>query len=161
MVKTEQKTTAEEPIQESKNTYEIGYLVRARLSPEDADSYVREISSMIQKSSWGIVTRETPPQKIRLAYPIQKEGQAYFGVMNFELARKDLEELTRKLRLEPNLLRYLIIALDLKKLSALPTRKMLRRRPPALKETRAKESTKEKEIKMRELEKKLEEIIEG
>src|SRR3989338_4593890 len=126
MVKTEQNTTAEEPIQESKNTYEIGYLVRAGLSPEDVDSCVREISSMIQKSSWGIIAKETPHQKIKLAYPIQKERQAYFGIMNFELAKKDLGELTRKLRLEPNLLRYLIISLDPKKLSALPPRKMVR-----------------------------------
>ena len=117
MVKTEQKTTAEEPTRESKNTYEIGYLVRAELSPQDIDSCVREISSIIQKGSWGIVTKERPPQKIRLAYPIQKERHAYFGVMNFELAKKDMGELTRKLRLEPNLLRYLILSLDPKKLT--------------------------------------------
>ena len=53
------------------------------------------------------------------------------------------------------------VEVDPKKLSALPPRKMVRRRPPALKERASGESAGEKAIKMRELEKKLEELIEG
>jgi ribosomal protein S6 len=55
------------------------------------------------------ILAENPLTKIRLAYPIKKESFAYFGYIHFEGEPKAIKDLRLVLKLNPKILRYLII----------------------------------------------------
>ena len=48
----------------------------------------------------------------KLAYPIKKELNGYYFVMQFEAAKEVEAELSRKAGLDENILRHLIVRLD-------------------------------------------------
>lgn len=159
MNEDEAKTeTTKEEIIEKRAPYEIGYLISGKLTKEDAETYATQLATLIQDSTDGILTEETRPQRQRLSYPIKKEFNAYFGLVYFEAAKKRLKKLGEKLKLEQNLLRHLVLSSEPEKRS-LARPAPFRRKPP-VKKIEEKERPRE-EIKMKELEKKLEEIIEG
>lgn len=144
---------------EKKAPYEMGFLVNGKLTQEQAEDYTNQIRSAIQDDARGIITEESQLHKRKLAYPINKERNAYFGTMKFDTAKTDLQKLNEKLKFEQNLVRYLILLIDPKKLSdAKPRRKPRTAAAPIAPKTEKKPS---EEIKIKELEKKLEEIIEG
>ena len=157
-------------IPEKTNTYEMGYLISGKLDPEDIEEHVRDMESIIQGEGKGVITDSQRPQKRRLAYPINKEEHAYFGAINFEVGRSTIIALQKKLKLDAKFLRHLIITVDLKKQAQTAASKR-RRVPTRIKRDEEVVKTplgtlKEKvepqqEIKMKELEKKLDEIIEG
>lgn len=140
------------------NTYEMGYLLSGKMPLEDAETYVGTIESIIRNDANGIISKRSHTQKKKLAYPVKKEVYGYFGTINFEMPRECVKTVEQKLRLEQNLLRYMVLTVDLKKISRVKP-KRLPRRPILQKE--APKPSERKEIKMKELEKKLEEIIEG
>lgn len=143
---------------EKMNTYEMGYLLSGKMPLEDAETYVGTIESIIRNDASGIISKRAHPQKKKLAYPVKKERYGYFGTINFEMPRKHIKTINQKLRLEQNLLRHIVLTVDLKKiLRVTPARS--RRRPILQKE--APKPSERKEVKMKELEKRLEEIIEG
>lgn len=81
--------------------YEIGFVIKT----EDAS-----VISQPLKNREFVILNENPLTKIRLAYPIKKENFAYFGYVYFEGEPAAIKNLKADLKLNPEVLRYLIIA---------------------------------------------------
>ncbi|MDP3052468.1 MAG: 30S ribosomal protein S6 [bacterium] len=83
-----------------KRKYEIGFVIKT----EDA-----AIISQSLKNRGFVVLAENPLEKIQLAYLIKKESYAYFSYSHFEGDPAAIKELKEDLKLNPEVLRYLII----------------------------------------------------
>ncbi len=94
---------------EDKKKYEFGYLISYKLTEEEASSEISNISKFI-KQSGGEIVLEGATTKRRLAYPIKKESEAYFGWLEFLIAPDKIEVLKDYFRLSPNILRFLILS---------------------------------------------------
>ncbi len=79
--------------------YEINFLL-----DQENDSVVKGIFT---KHGLRILS-ERPLQKIRLAYPIKKKNDAFFGSLQFALESSKLQLMEAELRLQKNIPRYLI-----------------------------------------------------
>ncbi len=90
--------TENQPKQKKK--YEIAFLLK-----EENNSI---ISPILKKRGFDILA-ENPLVKIRLAYPVKKESYAYFGCCHFEGEPGAIKELRADLKLNLEILRYLII----------------------------------------------------
>ncbi|MFA5084354.1 MAG: 30S ribosomal protein S6 [Candidatus Paceibacterota bacterium] len=83
-----------------KRKYEIGFVIKT----EDAS-----VISQSLKNRGFAVLNDNPVEKVQLAYPIKKESYAYFGFLHFEGDPAAIKNLKDDLKLNPEVLRYLII----------------------------------------------------
>ncbi|MBZ1345042.1 MAG: 30S ribosomal protein S6 [Candidatus Nealsonbacteria bacterium] len=128
--------------------YELAYLISANLSPEEIRVLQQKISSFIQKKREGSEDSneiKAPIKKI-LAYPIKKEKECWFAVLNFNLNPEKLIDLEKNLKNEKAILRYLILAKP-------PSKEVKYIKSPRL------IKSKPKKVELKEIEKKLEEIL--
>lgn len=134
---------------EESHAYEISFLI--------SEENVSKIKDILEKNGAKILG-ENILEKSRLAYPIEKQSQAYAGNINFEIDPMSLEKLGAGLKLEGGILRSLVTKLDLKNI------------PKETKELRPETSQRRRPISLRKkpentgltneaLEKKIEEIL--
>ena len=144
--------------------YEIAYLIHPDIVEDEVFGEAGKITSFVQEVH-GLVGRIGEPKKRRLAYPIKKFRDAYFGWTKFTIAPERIAEIEKKLKLGKNLIRYLIIE-DVKR----PLAEFRPRREPTLRRVLppsrppvtpfVPEPPKEEDrMKIEELDKKLEEIL--
>lgn len=101
------------------------------------------------------VVREEPLVKIKLSYPIKKETQAYFGYVIFSGRPETISEASKDLRLDSEVLRFLIVSPPAGKISGPSLRPEIPRRSPGRKVSHDRGRIVSNEA----LEKKLEEIL--
>ena len=89
--------------------YEIVYIFRVSLTPEEIEAKLKRYHAIIADDGSGEVTASVHWGKRQLAYPIQKQPNGYYVVAQFTSAPDALQELERVLKLEDDLLRYLIV----------------------------------------------------
>lgn len=130
-------------------SYELTYLISSEMAEEEAKSFPEKMVVLIQETG-GIIKDKSLVSKRRLAYPIKKQGEAYLAIIIFQLNADKLTELEKKLKSESKILRYLIIA----KKPVKETRRIMRKTLPL-------QDKKKKKVKveLKEIEKKLEEIL--
>lgn len=139
--------------------YELNYLISPEFSEEEAKEFQNKIASFFQEEE-GVLNEEGSLIRIKLAYPIKKQTQAYLAVLSFQLKPEKLSNLEKKLKEENQILRYLLLIkkeIEIKPgISRIPpiSRKS---RKAAPKKTTAHPS--EKKVELKEIEKKLEEIL--
>lgn len=146
-------------------SYEIAYLISAEIPEDEVFGVAGKITSAIQDAH-GLVGRIEEPKKRRLAYPIHTNGHhthAYFGWTRATMIPERLKDLEKKLKLEKNLIRYLIVE-EVKRPVYEPRFRPERPRvaPLRLDEVKAFEPQAPKEedkMKLEELDKRLEEIL--
>lgn len=80
--------------------YELAFVIKS----ED----VSVIAKLLANGGFAVLT-ENPLEKIQLAYPIKKEDYAYFGCCHFEGEPAAIKNLRADLKLNSEILRYLII----------------------------------------------------
>lgn len=144
-------------------SYEISYLINPDIPEDEVFGQAGKITGAIQDAQ-GLVGRIEEPKKRKLAYPIQKFGNAYFGWTTFALAGGKLEEIERRLKQEKNIIRSLIVEEVRRPVAPpRPVRPRVRREPaPALGEIKPFKPAAPKEedqAKIEELDKRLEEIL--
>ncbi len=96
--------------------YEIGYLLFPTLSEEEMPALYARLKDLVVDFGAEIISDEMP-KMMPLAYTISKVIQnirskfdsAYFGWIKFEVDPEKMGELKKKLNLEQNILRSLII----------------------------------------------------
>lgn len=88
--------------------YRLTLLLRSGLSKEKRDKLILEIKKWIGDTK-NLKDESTGEKK--LAYPINKEKSAEFMIINFE-AEKYSPDLDKKLLMEENILRHLIVRND-------------------------------------------------
>ncbi len=129
--------------------YELTYLIAPELSEEEAKSLQSKVVSLMQEQG-GVSGGEGLPAIRKLAYPIKKKNEAYLGFISFQMPAEKLAELDKKLKLENQILRFLI------SIKAKPAKVRVILRKPLLRDM---PTEKEKKVEMKEIEEKLEEIL--
>ena len=129
--------------------YELAYLISPELPEEELKSLQEKINSLIQKGA-GVLNEIKLPIKKKLAYPIKKQREAFLINFNFYLEPEKLGSLEKELKSEKKILRYLILARPKSKIAK------VRKRPAKV---IPKIPAKEKKVELKEIEKKLEEIL--
>lgn len=93
------------------NKYEMMFIVKATMDSENVKATAESVKKLVTDLKGNVVEYKELGEK-KLAYPIKKELNGYYFLMQFE-ADKDIEaEINRKARLDENVLRHLIIKLD-------------------------------------------------
>jgi len=138
--------------------YELTYLVTPDLSEEDLKTLSQGINDFIEQEK-GVLGEKTGPIKQKLGCPIKKKAGAFLVILNFSLNPENLEKLEKKLKDENQILRYIILIK--KPLEKIPEKVSV------LKDSFKKEKISEegkkpsepKKIGLKEIDKKIEEIL--
>ncbi len=141
-------------------TYELAYLLPSSTPEGEILPYMGKLTSMIEDAH-GLVKRAETPKRRRLAYPIKKETQGYFGCNNYNIAHDALMHIEKKIKGE-NLLRHMIIEEEIE--TRPPFQPRTSRRMPLFggeaRPAREREPAKpEERLDLEALDKKLEEIL--
>lgn len=91
--------------------YEIMFIVKATLDEETIKKTSEELQKLINKKPSKVVEFKEMGRK-KLAYPINKEVSGYYYVMNVEATNETLHEFDRKVSINENVLRHLIIKVE-------------------------------------------------
>lgn len=148
--------------------YEIAYLVSENVPEDDVVRVVGIVTKTVSDAG-GAIDRIEEPQKRRLAYPLNKERNAYFGYTTFQISPNAIGALNKKLRLENEIIRYLITIASIRK-SAAPLPRPVWQPVAEPRETRLepaarqkieiqKLSQEERDAAIKDIDKKLEEIL--
>lgn len=138
--------------------YEINMLVSPNLSHEEAISFISKIENELQ--DLGKIISETKAERKKLAYTIEKEEEAWLSFFSFfPNQEKDLKEsldlIEKKLKEEKNILRHLIIKKEEQKAV-----KSTRQAPVVTKEEPKEELTPKQEVELKDVEEKINELLE-
>lgn len=92
------------------NKYEITFILKSN-EEEAIKKEVSELKSIITDMK-GNITNEKEMGNRKLAYPINKEINGYYYVINCDANSEIVKEFDRKARINENVIRHLIIRLD-------------------------------------------------
>jgi len=137
--------------------YQLTSIVSPLLDQAGLTELVQKIKKWI--SDLGGSLKEEKITKRNLSYPVKKYEQAFYANLNFILSPTEIAELQKKLKLEENILRYLIVGLKPESIRPEPldlARAKFKKAPPQREETLLEAKPK---VKLEELDKKLEEIL--
>lgn len=93
------------------NKYEMMFIVKATMESENVKATAENMKKVVTDLKGNIVEYKELGEK-KLAYPIKKELNGYYFVMQFEATNNAEAELSRKAGLDENILRHLIVRLD-------------------------------------------------
>ena len=88
--------------------YEIVYIFRSSLASEEIDGKLERFHALLTEQT-GQISAVEHWGKRQLAYPIGKERNRHYVVAQFEVEPASLPEFERLLKLDEDLLRYLIV----------------------------------------------------
>lgn len=105
-----------ENVEKNSRIYEVGYLLVPTLSEENMLMAYGNLKDLVVSLGGEIISDEMP-KMISLAYNMQKVYQnvrskfdtAYFGWVKFEMDPQKVLELKKKLDIDPNFIRFLIL----------------------------------------------------
>lgn len=138
------------------NYYQLTLLADPDLSQEKAEELIRKVSETIKQKE-GLVDKEERPIRRQLKYPIKKRLAAFFGSINFSLGPEKISALKEALDGEKGIIRYLIVKLKKEKERKIVLPRVKPKAPPSLKEQAPR--GKPEKVELKEIEKKLEEIL--
>lgn len=133
--------------------YELTYLISPELNEEEIKDFSQKIDSLVSKT--GKIAKSESPRKITLAYPIQKKGEAFLATFEFQSLPQEAENLKKELEKEKNILRFLLI----KKRGVEKIKKRLRPAPTIVSADKKEKPKPVKKVELKEIEKKLEEVL--
>ena len=88
--------------------YEIMFIVKATMESADVKKSAETYKNLIETLKGKVVEAKELGEK-KLAYPIKKELNGYYYVMQVEANKEAIQEFDRKIRLDETILRHLII----------------------------------------------------
>lgn len=101
---------------EGKNLYETVIVTSAKLGEEGSAELVAKFKALIEEN--GTVQSVDDWGKRRFAYPIEKQTEGYYTLINFESAPEFTAELDRRYQITDGIMRTLIIKRDPRHLNA-------------------------------------------
>jgi small subunit ribosomal protein S6 len=90
------------------NKYEIVYIFRSSLASEELESKLEKFHSLLTRDA-GQISAVEHWGKRQLAYPVDKERNGNYVVAQFETEPDSLPDFERILKLDDQILRYLIV----------------------------------------------------
>lgn len=88
--------------------YEIMFIVKATLDDTALSNITKEVQSLINGNGGKVIEFKDMGRK-KLAYPINKEVSGFYYLINAEANNETIQEFDRKLRINENILRHLIL----------------------------------------------------
>lgn len=144
-------------------TYEIAYLIDTAAGEDGVLGIAGNITSKIQELN-GVIEKIEEPKLRRLAYPVKKHKNAYFGWTSFSTDPAGVNDLKKRIRSDEKMvIRFLLIeipkkVIELRKRAKIIKQRIERPHPVKFSAKEAAPQTQEK-VSMEELDKKLEEIL--
>ena len=92
-------------------SYELVFIVNPELDEDDLTAVRERVEGLIERSS-GKVTKVEPWGLRRLAYPLQKQWEGQYVLMQLDIEAQGVAELERDLGLVEPILRHLIVRVD-------------------------------------------------
>ena len=92
-------------------SYELVFIVNPELDEDDLTAVRERVEGLIERSS-GKVTKVEPWGLRRLAYPLQKQWEGQYVLMQLEIEPQGVAELERDLGLVEPILRHLIVRVE-------------------------------------------------
>ncbi|WP_423924599.1 30S ribosomal protein S6 [Candidatus Palauibacter sp.] len=89
--------------------YEIVYIFRSSLTSEEIEAKLERYHAVIAGDGSGEITASSHWGKRQLAYPIRKQKNGYYVVVQFTSDPAPLTGLERVLKLDDDVLRYLVV----------------------------------------------------
>lgn len=150
--------------------YELTYLINPELTQEQTANVEEIVKKHIQAKKGCLDKTFKKPIKKSLGYSIKKKKTATMSVLNFSLPSAEIEKLRQKLYLEKEILRFMLITKKLvkpKEKSKKRKDSLIRKSKPifiskksaSLKKEKETQTKKEKKVDLKEIDKKLEEVL--
>ncbi len=106
----------DENIEVNSRVYEVGYLLLPTISEEEMPAVYGDLKNLVTSLGGEMISDEMP-KMVPLAYTMSKVIQnirnkfdsAYFGWVKFEMSADKVSELKKKLDVDGNFLRFLIL----------------------------------------------------
>lgn len=109
---------------ESKNTYEVTYIVNAVLSEEQIKAVVERVDKFIAEHEGEIIEKNEWGSR-RLSFPINKKRNGYYVNLFMKAPGEIISRLERSMEIDDDILRYLTLRMDAKMLRHYEQGKML------------------------------------
>lgn len=93
------------------NKYEMMFIVKATMESDEVKKTADTVKNVVNDLKGKVIEFKELGEK-KLAYPIKKEINGYYYVMQFSALKEAEAELNRKAGLDENILRHLIVKLD-------------------------------------------------
>ena len=93
------------------NKYELMFIVKTTMESDAASSLANSYKKLITDEKGDVTNFKDLGQK-KLAYAIKKQVNGFYFVINFKATAETIKELDRRLGLDENILRHMIIRLD-------------------------------------------------
>lgn len=91
--------------------YEIMFIVKATLEESQISNITKDVQKLITDNKSKVIEFKDMGRK-KLAYPINKEVSGFYYLMNVEANTETIQEFDRKLRINENILRHLILKVE-------------------------------------------------
>lgn len=92
----------------AKKEYVLHFMLKPTMPAQETDNFRARMNEKIQAHDAQILASLCEERARRLAYPIEKESQAYFCESVFRISPKKVRALFDSLMLEPQIIRYTI-----------------------------------------------------
>ena len=131
-----------------KRFYEIACLLSSKLDEQELQKAQAHLKEIIEKAG-GEIKQALGLKRIRLAYPIQKENEAYLADFEFYLESSNLLSLKETIQKENKILRFIVV------------KRLEKKEKPTATQPKQSLSQKSspKKVELKDLDKKLEEIL--
>jgi len=137
--------------------YELTCIINAELSDAELGTTTKKIIGFITEEE-GKIDKELAPQKRGLKYPIHNKSDSFLFSVDFTLSPEKIEGLNKKMKLETQILRFMISQKI--KISDMPIRR--RKKNVVPKQEKEKEIThfaEKNKVDINEIDKKIDEIL--
>ncbi len=91
--------------------YEGVFIITPEVTSEVSKSVVAQLQELVSKNGGRVDGMQEWGRK-RLAYQIKKKNEGSYVILNFQMDSKQTKKLEQSLRLNDNLLRYLLVNKD-------------------------------------------------
>ena len=91
--------------------YELMFIVKTAEESEGAKKIAKAYEKMITDAK-GKIAESKDLERKKLAYPIKKEVNGFYYVIDFSAKQDLISELNRRFRIDEAILRHMIIRLD-------------------------------------------------
>ncbi len=139
----------------TKKGYELNLLLSPHFSEKELGDYIDQICLFIGEKA--AIETKKEPKKIKLAYPVKKEKEAFLFEVFFKTEPEKLKEIEKKIKEEENVLRFIIISkseFEFKpKIPVIQKEKILTKRREKI------SPPKKEKVELKEIDKKIEEIL--
>ena len=93
------------------NKYEMMFIVKATMEESSVKAAAENVKKLAESLKAKVESFKEMGQK-KLAYPIKKEISGYYFVMTMTANKEAIKEVNRKMSIDENIIRHLIIKLD-------------------------------------------------